>query len=573
MDFTIHGGSNTAHITLENERNIDGILFVDVKLTTQTPEIPTTFSVVFHFPATESYSVWSPSLRYERALNPNWWKRPTASRLTSWMPLHTLVSPAGKNRLTIALSDAKNPTAIETGIREEDALWEAEIKFFTGKVAPLTSYCATIRLDMRAIPYYDSIYDVVKWWETVVGPAAPVPETARLPMNSLWYSYHQELDVEDILQECALSKPLGMDTVIIDDGWETDDTHRGFAYCGDWEVSAAKIPDMKDFVDRIHSLGMKVMLWYSVPFVGIHSKNYARFRDILLDVDGEGHTTFCLDPRYPEAREFLMGVYTKAVTDWGLDGLKLDFIDSFSLTGKSLEYDARRDFQSLEDAVDHLMTQIIHTLRALNPDIMIEFRQSYVGPAIRKYGNMMRVSDCPADAMRNRVDTVNLRLTSGNTAVHSDMLMWHPEDTVESAAMQIVSALYSVPQISMKIKTLNDSHKKMLAYYLAFWRNNRETLLDGKILAANPESCYSQVCAEKDGKAIFTAYTNPVIDCAAYNEIIAVNATAHNTIVLKGAAKKIYRVVNCMGEELTHGIVQEVFAEISVPLSGMVFVS
>jgi alpha-galactosidase len=153
------------------------------------------------------------------------------------------------------------------------------------------------------------------------------------------------------------------------------------------------------------------------------------------------------------------------------------------------------------------------------------------------------------------------------------MLMWHRDDPVESAALQIANSLYSVPQISVKIATLPEDHKKMLAYYLSFWRAHRDTLIDGKLLAANPESSYSIVCAERDGKAIFTAYTDTIVDCRAYSEVIAVNASRHKALVLKGAAGKSYRVVNCMGETVAEGKVDSALCEVAVPLSGMVFVN
>lgn len=127
----------------------------------------------------------------------------------------------------------------------------------------------------------------------------------------------------------------------------------------------------------------------------------------------------------------------------GLDGLKLDFIDSFTLTPKSVESDSRRDIVSLEDAVDTLMSGIMTRLRAIKPDIMIEFRQTYVGPLqYAEHGNMLRVGDCPADPLKNRSDIVNLRLTSGKTPCHSDMLMWNVDSHVEIAALQICSVLY-----------------------------------------------------------------------------------------------------------------------------------
>ena len=570
MEFKFRGGNEGANIYIDNQREQDGVLLFDVHMALATEAVPETFDVLFSIPDVDVYSVWSPSIRFDRHVGPAFLKRATYARLASWMPLHTLVSVDGKNRMTVSLSDAKTPTGLRSGVKEENAHVEWEIRFFTDLVAPRKHYTTTVRIDTRSIPYDDAIRDAVAWWEKDCGyQPAYVPEHAKLPMNSLWYSYHQQLDVEDIVRECALSKAIGMDTVIVDDGWQTDDNNRGYQFCGDWEVASSKIPDIKEFVRRVHETGMKIMLWFSVPYIGTGAKNYARFADMILDNPANTRPHFCLDPRYKEVRDFLIDIYARAVGEWGFDGLKLDFIDAFCLRGKSLEPDPRRDFVSLEDAIDALMTEVSATLRRINPDVLIEFRQSYVGPAIRQYGNMLRVGDCPNDAICNRQDTVNLRLTSGNTAVHSDMIMWNREDTVESAALQFASILYSVPQISVKLATLSEDHRKMLSFYLSFWRKNRDLLLNGRLHAANPESAYSLVCAERDGCAIFTAYTDPCIDCTPYETITAVNATRHPALILRGADKKAFRTLDCMGNILEEGTVSGALCEMSVPLGGM----
>ncbi len=573
MNFKITGGNANAKIEILNKAEKDGILTFDVKMTLPEEAIPERFQIEWDFPIHDCYSVWSPSNSGKRDLRPDWGKSRTDSRLAAWMPLHQIVSVNGRNRMAISHSDAKTPTAILSGVCEETAELSCRIEFFTNLVSPLSEYTATVRLDFRDIPYYDAIYSAVQWWEDECGyTPAYVPDYARLPMNSLWYSYHQRLVPDEIIRECKLSKGIGMDTVIVDDGWQTDDNNRGYAYCGDWEVATSKIPDMKKFVEDVHATGMKFMIWYSVCFMGKYAKNFDKFKDKLLGDKSYNGEFDVLDPRYKEVRDFLINLYVNAVKDWNLDGLKLDFIDQFRLIDTSGKKDDRRDTESVEEATDILMTDIMKALTAVKPDIMIEFRQTYVGPAIRKYGNMLRVADCPNDAIKNRQEIVNLRFTSGKTAVHSDMIMWNINEPVESAAQQIASVLYSVPQISVKLETLPEDHKKMLKYYLSFWRENRETLLDGKLLAANPESCYSLVCTEKDGKAVFTAYTDSLIDMADYNESATVNCTRYNSLVIKNADGKSYRVVNCMGEELENGTISGNLCEISVPLSGIIFV-
>jgi alpha-galactosidase len=573
MEFRIKPANDGAQISIDNRWEKDGISYVEVKTRYSVPTIPEPFKICIDFPSVDIYSVWSPSVRYDRYLGASWRRRVTESRLASWMPFHMIVSADGKNRFALAISDAKTPISIATGVHEHNACLGCDVTFFTVKVAPLCEYSAILRIDTRDIPYYDSIYDAVEWWENECGyTPAYVPEHAKLPMNSLWYSYHQNLHADDIVAECALSKPLGMDTVIVDDGWQTHDEGRGYVTCGDWEMSSAKFPDMKDFVDRVHAIGMKVMLWYSVPFIGVDAKNYERFSSMVIE-DATANKKVCVfDPRYKEVRDYLIEIYANAVKDWGLDGLKLDFIDSFALKGRALEDDDRRDIQSLEDAVDVLMTDISRALRAINPEIIIEFRQTYVGPAIRKYGNMLRVGDCPNDSFRNRHNIINLRFTSGKSAVHSDMVMWHKDDTVESAALQLASIIYGVPQISVRVSELSDEHKKMLAHYLSFWREHRDVLLDGKLRADNPESSYSIACSEKDGRAIYASYTDTLIECGGYNEIIAINSSRAKSLLIKDALGKSYRVLDCTGEELDTGVVSAAIEQISVPLAGMIFI-
>ncbi len=44
-------------------------------------------------------------------------------------------------------------------------------------------------------------------------------------MYSFWYSYHQEFTEEDVEAECRRAAELGFRTVIVDDGWQMDNTN------------------------------------------------------------------------------------------------------------------------------------------------------------------------------------------------------------------------------------------------------------------------------------------------------------------------------------------------------------
>ena len=571
FDFDIIRRSDKCDVTL-NKHIEDGVLFVDVKMVQGEKAVPEQFSVKWRIAAADCCAVWN-SFARNHTIRPDWSNVDAISRLASGMPVQQITTFDEKNRICVALSDVDTPSRISMGYCEEDASLICEAVFFTLPTNAVESYNAKIRIDMRSIPFYDSIYDTVSWWENECGySSAYVPESARMPMDSLWYSFHQNLKRDEILEECRLSSKLGMETVIIDDGWQTDNSYRGYAYCGDWAVCESKMGDMASLVDEIHKIGQKVILWYSVPFVGLYSEKYEEFKDYFLDKSGNEKDFFALDPRYKKVRDYLCGVYKKAVTEWKLDGLKLDFIDSFVLKGKSLEYDERRDYQSLEDGIHALMSEIKAELTAINSDILIEFRQSYVGPSIRKYGNMLRVGDCPGDILSNRSQIVNLRMTSGRTAVHSDMLMWHENDSAENAALQFANVIFSVPQISMLVKNLPQEHIEMLKFYISFWKEYRSVLLDGKLTARNPENDYSQASSTLNNTAVVAVYTNNVVE-ADNDTTVVVNASGSDSVIVKNAADKSFTVKNCKGEITAEGKITNSVEEVFVPQAGVVIIN
>lgn len=546
-----------AKVSLTERTREDGVTLVDVDVSYAEPQVPTPFSVCFEVPCVDMYSTWGSWLGAGRNLAPAWSKKVTKARLASGAPLHQVISSDGRNRITITLSDAMTPTEIATGVREETAELYCEARFFTMPVNSISEYHATIYVDQIDRPYEASLKAAERYWSEECGyPCAYIPEAAKRPMYSCWYSFHQNIDVDAIVEQCRLAKTMGMDSVIVDDGWQTESNARGYAFCGDWEVAPSKVPDMKAFVDRVHETGMKFILWYSVPFMGKRTKAFSKFHDMVLGYSTAGKTYASLDPRFPEVREYLIDTYRRAAEDWGLDGFKLDFIDSFKLLPETPAFDERWDTLSLEEGVDRLLKGITDALRAINPDMLIEFRQSYFGPTIRKYGNMIRVADCPNDSFMNHLSGTDLRFCLGKTPVHSDMLMWHPDDSVEAAAYQMACVLFTVPQISVLLDKVPEDHRKMLRFYLGYWNENREVLLDGNFSAENPESLYSLVKSEKGGHIIAVAHAKPILTAASFRKLDFVNASNEKALVLRatdGLGRRTYRIFDCMGNVTEQG--------------------
>jgi alpha-galactosidase len=569
--FVCKQKNQASNISVTYENVGMGISLVRILFAFDSRVTPDQARFTFTVPCVDVYSTWRPVGGAVRNVAPNWRKLTAASRLASGAPVLSMISKGGNNRVTVALSDAQTPCTIGCGVLEETAELEFRIDLFTQLVSPLDSYEIAVRIDQRDIPFYDALADVEKWWHDDLGFAgAYVPDAAKMPVDSLWYSFHQELDPASILAECKASKALGMDTVIIDDGWQTDDNHRGYEYCGDWKLAKEKIPNLKKLVDDLHAIGMKVMLWFSVPYVGIYSGAYAEFEDMYLCSAARNRTVMVLDPRYKKVRDYLSNIYVSAVKSYGLDGLKLDFIDAFSLSEMSVDKTFEDGNVSLENGVEMLLSEVMEKLRAINPEILIEFRQTYVGPTIRKYGNMLRVADCPNDTQSNRNGIIDLRLISGSTAVHSDMIMWHRDETNEAAAAQLLAVMFGVPQISLRIPELKEDHRRLLAYFLSFWREHRDVLLEGKLIVKDPDVCYSMVMAQKDQKTIAVRYLSVPFEVQENNSYRLFNATTDEnvTILANSALGFDYKIFDCLGNTVGSGRISDTaVALLKVPAS------
>jgi len=551
---------------------------IEFQMWSDTPARPPVLFFFWEMKQVDTQLSWHPNCGSRRNIPPNWAFDGVECKSSRNAPLLSLFNIAGENRLTFYLLDALNSSFIAVGVSEESGMVECLISLFTETMAPLTRYETCLFLDQRSLLYYRVLADAVDVW-AAQGGFSPMeaPQHARLPVYSTWYSYHQAMEPAVLEDECKIAKAMGMEAIIVDDGWQTTDNSRGYAYCGDWEVTQEKFPDFKAHVARVHEIGLKYVVWFSVPFVGIYTKAHQQFKDMYLDPDKEQALWHILDPRFPEVRQYLLELYTNFTEEYDIDGFKLDFIDSFqfsSTTEHSLG--EGRDIDSLAEAIDRLLTDVVAALKALKPGVLIEFRQRYIGPVMRKYGNMLRVGDVPNDFQGNRVGMVDVRLLAGNTPVHADMIMWHSEDSVESAAMQLVHTLFAVPQISVRLEEMPESHHNMLRFYLNFWREQQDVLLSGEFMPEEPGALYPVVQARTGEKLIAACYSGRLIDLRGKmpKEIFVVNGTLNDELLVnftEDPGARRLQIWDCQGE-LLQEIEVDFYAEpymIAIPPAGV----
>ncbi len=517
----------------------DGAEVAKLTLDSAEAKVPPKTTLSLAVPQVGADYVWSVN-QGECGLRADWggW---STTEVAQGMPVFVYFDGNDTSHFAVAAEECVRHLRCGGGIREEGSFLNVRIVYFDAVEAPLTHYETRVRFDSRPKYFGDAVRESVAWVEKTAGYVpCKVPESAFDPLYSSWYNFYQNVHDKDLEAELAIAARLGMKTFIVDDGWQTEDNNRGYAYCGDWQVSKRRFPDMAAHVKKVQDLGIKYMMWYSVPFIGLKSANYEKFKGKYVVSNDRGMGAAVLDPRFPEVRKFLVDTYVKALKDWNIDGFKLDFIDAFRFAGEDpavKENYAGRDIKSLPVAVDRLMTEVKEALTAIKPDILVEFRQSYVGPAIRKYGNMLRVGDCPGNLRRNRFAIANLRLASGSAAVHSDMLEWNFAESPEHAALYVINSMFGVVQYSVMLRNAPKEHLAMVEKWIKFSQDHRDTLLNGKFTPRHPELQYPVIEAESDKEVIIGLYDDGRIVDVPAKKTFVMNASGKDSFVIRRGGK------------------------------------
>ena len=313
----------------------------------------------------------------------------------------------------------------------------------------------------RARNWRERSSDWAEWLSAgYVDEALTPPAMARLPVYSTWYSFTQDIDAETVLAESRLATDLGCGAMFIDDGWQRFGHGRGYQGCGDWIPDESKFADLPATVKQIQGMGAAVGLWIAPLLLGRQSEavrelsGFAPQWDPLLACQ-------VLDPRHPEVRDYVEQTCLRLVTDYGVDLLKIDFLDRAMIYQGTV---GDGDLADIGQAMARMLQGVRRRLAAAGrDDVAFEFRQPYVSPAIAAYGEILRANDCPGDSVVNRVCTLDARMLSAGRVVHADPMMWGIAGGAEAVAQQLYGAWFAVPQISMRLAELQPGADRCVA--------------------------------------------------------------------------------------------------------------
>jgi alpha-galactosidase len=426
---------------------------------------------------------------------PFWWVRKRAAANTG-APFVSLFHRSGENRAAFGLLDQLTETGLDANLSEatrcyhfhwhkpggamptppgapslDSARRPAETWLKAERWRETLFVCTARRPWSEVLREYTRFVDE-RWPQ----PRLPVPECAFDPVFCTWTAIHHDVSQEWILRNAPLAAALGFGTWLTDDGWFTEKaTFANYAYAGDWLPCASKFPDFIAHVRAVQDLGMRYVLWTAPFMIGDKSAAATRYAPLLAQhIDRLQFSN--LSPWKAETRQIVADLLERLVRDYGLDGLKLDFIDSVAL---DIPQPPDADYPSRGAGIYDILSYAVERLAAERPELLIEFRNSYTNLAARRYGNLYRASDVPINFTANRWQAATLRLLAPDRAVHFDPAIWHPDDTLENVAVYLINAIVSVPMISVELDKYPQSHLDLIRHWLGFYRAHRETIVHG----------------------------------------------------------------------------------------------
>lgn len=421
--------------------------------------------------------------RAELAYLPFWHIEKTVGA-NSGLPFLALIDRAGENRFAFGVADQRTETRLHANLSEATRCYHFTVQKPVGWEAGAGGIVVPER--------WEEVVFVSRerrpWPEVLCGftavvdrvsdePVMPVPEAAFDPVFCSWTAIHHDVSHDWIMRQAPLAAELGFGTWLTDDGWFIEAGNFGdYRQAGDWEPCVAKFPDFWAHVAAVQALGLRYVLWVAPFMVGNESQAARRYEHLLIP--GQERERFDnLSPWQPETARIVTDLISRLVTEYGLDGLKVDFLDSIKIPATR---PPGAEGTSLGERFYRILTEAVDTLVRTRPELLIEFRNSYTNLASRRYANLYRSSDVPLNFTLNRWQAVMLRLLVPDRAVHLDPALWHPDDTDENVAVHLINCLVGVPMVSIELDRYPRSHLDLIRHWIGFYNGHRRTLIHGE---------------------------------------------------------------------------------------------
>lgn len=360
--------------------------------------------------------------------------------------------------------------------------------------------------------WYDELRFYVSTHDAIFPtPDAPTPAAAFDPVWCSWYALLEQMTADAVRVELPCLQEDGFGTVLIDAPWFAHERH--IQHCGHYVPDETHFGSLPALVESIHDAGLRAVLWCAPSLVGPLSPVRASLERFLIRLpDGTRSNHLC--PGCPESVAHMVGTVTRLVRDYGVDGLKLDFLDGPRI--ECCDDLHAHSHPTPGEAMHSLFGALHHAITQVRSHALIEFRQRYANLTTRPFANCHRGNDAPFDADYIRRQNIVLRAWSRTTAVHSDYACWHPDESAGNVARMIAAmCLTGVPTVSVRLSRVSAEHRAVVHRWLAWYRAHCRALRSGRMRVLSPDAATSVSAVVSDDTAYVACFSDhppPTLD-------------------------------------------------------------
>ena len=401
------------------------------------------------------------------------------------VPYIALVHRNGENRAAYGLLDQVTEATLHSELSEITRAFHFTIRLPAGPTdggrrIPVQGTWEETLFVSRAAASWPQVMQSYAQLVSAASPAPrmPVPNSAYDPVFCTWTAIHHDVSHDWILRNAARAAALGFRTWLTDDGWFLENGQFGdYAQVGEWLPCPSKFSDFAAHVAAVKALGFRYVLWVAPFMVGTESPKAQEYA-ALLTTGQEKERFFNLSPWHAETAAVIRDLLRRLIVEYDLDGLKIDFIDAVSVFSAGRPEGAEG---TLGSRMATILQAAIDDLRTLRPDLLIEFRNRYANLASRTYANIYRCSDVPLNITLNRWQAVMFRLLAPDRAVHTDPMLWHPDDTDENVAVHLINGIVTVPMVSIELDQYPQRHLEIVRHWIGFYNEHRAPIIHGEL--------------------------------------------------------------------------------------------
>ncbi len=312
-------------------------------------------------------------------------------------------------------------------------------------------------------------------------------ERRPILLNS-WEATYFDFDEERLLALAVAAKDLGIELLVLDDGWfgERDDDTSSL---GDWTVNRAKVPGGIDGLARtVESLGLRFGLWIEPEMVSQRSELFTRHPEWAVGIPSrprtEGRNQYVLDMARPEVVDHLFDVLSTLLRSAPVSYIKWDMnrtiTEPFSTT---LPADRQGEF--FHRYILGVYALYDRLTKAF-PDILFESCAGGGGrfdPGLLAYAPQAWTSDDTDAIERLRIQWgSSLAYPLSSMAAHVSAVPNHQVGRTTPLATRAAVAFFGVLGYELDPFLLSESERSEVAAQIAWYQDRWELFQRGRFV-------------------------------------------------------------------------------------------